>query len=621
MKKPGRNDICFCGSGKKFKNCCMAQEEAKASMSQSEARWIDQSIEAAINHHSQGRQEEARELYEAILQKKPDHAHALHFLGVIFYQQKSYAPAEQLMKKSIELNPSVAMYFCNLGMLLRDQKKYTEAVECHKKALALQPDYAEAHLNLGVALFHLDRLDEAAQSLRKTIQLQPGSVKAHDNLGTVLRSQYDYSGAIRCHERALEVDPGYVGALANLAATYIEVKNFSRASSYALKAIEQNAANADAYLYLGIACQEQGDLETAERFFLHASTLAPESRNTLWNLAITRLALGKLALGWPGYEYRWVRETGPVKQQNFSYPWWQGESMPDKTILVWGEQGVGDEIMFASMFAEVIARFKQCIIACNKKLIPLFKRTFPTAHIVDMSDKARLAEWDSVIDVQSAAGSLARWLRPTVASFPKKSSYLLPDAKRVTHWKQRLRDLGPGLKVGICWRSGNLAGNRLLYCTLLEQWKPILSAAGVCFINLQYDDCQTELDKASRLFGVKLHSFSEVDLFNDIDEAAALTKSLDLVISAPTSAAILAAALGVPVWMMVAGFEWQKLATPELCWYSSARVFPRRWDQKWEEVIVDIAGRLTELTAELKVESDAASHSTLSDRPSCKSAS
>ncbi len=593
MKKPGRNDPCSCGSRKKFKHCCMQQDFSNnAVIDPNQAKWITQSMETAITHHQQGRQKEAQEIYQAILQMQPNHAHALHFLGVIAYQQKQYPMAEELMGRSIAINPAMPMYFCNFGMLLKDQGKYAEAAESHRKALALQPDYAEAFLNLGVALFHLEQLDEAADSLKQAIRFQPASAKAHDNLGTVLRSQANYSAAIEHYQRALVLDPAYVGALANLAATYVEVKNFAMASSYCLKALELDSNNSDAYLYLGIACQEQGDLDDAERFFLHAATLAPQSYNTQWNLSITRLALGKLELGWQGYEFRWLRETGPVRQQHFPYPWWQGQAMLDKTILVWGEQGIGDEIMFANMLEDLIPRFKQCIIACNKKLLPLFKRSFPAAKIVAATDVEQLAELTEAIDVQSAAGSLARWLRPTLTSFPQKPGYLKPDLARVAYWKTRLAELGSERMVGICWRSSNLAGNRSLYCTQLEQWQPIFSIAGIRFINLQYDECSAELTQVQQQMGVDIHSFPEVDLLNDLDEAAALTKALDLVISAPTSAAILAAAIGVPTWMMIAGFEWQKLGTPNMCWYPTAQVFARKWDQEWGATINEIATQL-----------------------------
>lgn len=605
MKKPGRNDICSCGSGKKFKQCCMQQELAHSAKNQQETQWIATAIDTAISYHQQGRQKEAQEIYESILKIQPNHAQALHFLGVVAYQAKQYTIAEELMSRSIAANPSAPVFFCNYATLLRDMKKTVQAVENCRRAVALAPNYVDALLTLGAALIDLGQLDEAIVVCRRTIMLQATSIKSYDNLGTALRLKSDFSGSIKHYEQAIQLDPTYVAAYTNLAATYIEVKNFNAVSLCCLKAIELDPNHANAYLYLGLACQEQGNLEESENLLCHAITLAPQNMNSHWNLGLTRLARGKLEQGWAGYEFRWQKETAPVQQHHFPYPWWQGESMLEKTILVWGEQGIGDQIMFAAMYEDVIARFKKCIIACPKKLMQLYSRSFPKAQVICVDEAHQvvnlMANSGNSIDVQSAVGSLARWLRPLVASFPKKSQFLYPDTNRVSYWKKYLADMGPALNVGICWRSSDIAGERQFYCTKIAQWGPILSVPGVRFINLQYDDCADELALAKKLFGIHIHSFPEVDLFDDLDEAAALTKSLDLVISAPTTAAILAGATGAATWMMVSGFNWQKLGTPENCWYSTIRTINKTWDQTWETTLEEIACELQLVLANRKL--------------------
>jgi tetratricopeptide (TPR) repeat protein len=597
MSKAGRNDPCPCGSGKKYKQCCLEQELSQAANTrreiQSEAQWIASSFTTAFNYHQQGRQKEAQEIYQAILQKQPNHAKAMHYLGVIAYQNKQYDIAGKLINRSIELEPNVAEYYCNYGLLLIDQERYEQVVESQRKALQLMPNYAEPYLNLSVALFKLGRYAESAQNARKTLELDPNNVKAYDNLGTALRFLYDFSGSIKSHERAIELNPNYVIAYSSIAATYLEVKNLTAMSAYCRQAIALDPNHAHAYLYLGLACQEQGKLEQAEPFMLHAATLAPDDYLIHWNISLLMLAMGKLEIGWRNYEARWeLEQLLPVRMLHFPYPWWQGQLMPDKTILIWYEQGIGDQIMFASMYEDVIARFKQCIIVTPQKLMTLLARSFPKAHIVCKDDKQQLDALQDVIDVQSAVGSLTRWLRPTVTHFPRKNHYLIPDADRTAYWKQRLAELGEGLKIGLCWRSSNVAGGRQLYCTNIEQWRPILSLPGVHFVNLQYDECAAEIAQVGQLFGTKVHVFPEVDLFDDLDETAALTKALDLIIAIPTASAILGAALGAPTWMLSSGFTWQKLGTAENCWYATARHFQRSWDQPWEAFLAELAVEL-----------------------------
>jgi hypothetical protein len=238
------------------------------------------------------------------------------------------------------------------------------------------------------------------------------------------------------------------------------------------------------------------------------------------------------------------------------------------------------------------------IFACARKLMPLMQRSFPGILVLDLADRSALESVQEGIEAQSALGSLARWLRPDVASFPRADHFLIPDPLRTAYWKKRLAEMGPAFNVGICWRSGNLAGDRQFYCTEIEQWQELFAVAGIRFINLQYGPCSAELESVRQQYGVTVHDFSEVDLFDDLDETAALTCALDLVISAPTAVGILTAALGVPAWVMISGFYWQQFGTDENCWYHSMVSLRRNWDQPWEAMLNQIAQRLTlELTS------------------------
>ena len=567
----------------------MAQSLEVAAKKQADSAFIDQAMELGKKYHQQGQIDLALQSYDAVLQKQADHADALHFSGVAAYQQKRTELAETLFVRAIAANPRVALYYCNLGLLFRDQAKLVLAAEQFQKAIALQPDYADAYFKLGATQTDLGQFADGATSSKKAIELQPAHADAWNNLGTALRLQDDFQGAMTGYRRAIALKPDYAAAHSNLAATYLAIKDLDQAAVHCLKALELDANNADAYLYLGTVMQELGQLEQSEQFYVKAAELAPENITTLWNLGLVLLARGKLEAGWNGYEYRWSKELQPIIMKSFPYPWWMGESLADKTILVWCEQGIGDEIMLANMYPDLIARAKLCIFACSKKLVPLFKSSFPGALVINIAEASRLSDVAQQIDVQSAAGSLARWLRPTVASFPRAAHFLIPDSARVGYWKNRLRELGPELKVGICWRSGNMTGSRAYYCSQIEDWVPVFNVPGIRFVNLQYDECSNELARAKQLCGVDVQVFPEVNLYDDLAETAALTKALDLVISSHTAAAIIAAAAGVPTWILTSGFHWQKLGTSENCWYSSLRTFHKQWDQAWKAELDEVA--------------------------------
>jgi hypothetical protein len=144
----------------------------------------------------------------------------------------------------------------------------------------------------------------------------------------------------------------------------------------------------------------------------------------------------------------------------------------------------------------------------------------------------------------------------------------------------------------LCWRSSNRRGSRALACTEIEQWAPVLSRGNACFVNLQYDECAQELERARGFAAAPLASFAELDMYTDLDETAALICALDLVLSAPTVVSILAGALGTPTWQLTCGADWHALGQAGSPWQPRLRRFYRRWDQSWDEVLAQLAQAL-----------------------------
>jgi hypothetical protein len=161
----------------------------------------------------------------------------------------------------------------------------------------------------------------------------------------------------------------------------------------------------------------------------------------------------------------------------------------------------------------------------------------------------------------------------------------------VAHWRGRLAALGPGPRIGICWRSALTSGLRGLQCTSLPQWGAVLAVPGVHFVNLQYDDCRAELAEARGHFGVAIHTWPDIDLKRDLDEVAALTTALDLVVSVGTAVACMAGALGVPVWQLTvtsSGDCWT-MGQHYCPWLPSMHLYERAWHQGWKEVLERLA--------------------------------
>jgi hypothetical protein len=191
-----------------------------------------------------------------------------------------------------------------------------------------------------------------------------------------------------------------------------------------------------------------------------------------------------------------------------------------------------------------------------------------------------------------------RRFRRTVQAFPDRSSFLRADPDRIAHWRGVLGQR-PGLKVGVLWKSLKLDGARLRYFSPFEQWRPVLQTPGISFVNLQYGECQDELDQARETLGVEIWQPPEIDLKNDLDDIAALCRGLDLVLGPSNATTNIAAACGAQVWMISTPGAWPLLGlTDRSPWYPTARVFMADRFNHWAPVMNQIADALAKLTVQ-----------------------
>jgi hypothetical protein len=273
-------------------------------------------------------------------------------------------------------------------------------------------------------------------------------------------------------------------------------------------------------------------------------------------------------------------------------PLWSGESVEGKVVLTYGEQGLGDEILFGSCYPDLIAQAAHCIIETEPRLEELFRRSFPAATVLGRHRETELSAAYPGVSCKLPCGDLPYLYRGSTAAFPQRPGYLAAAPSKVDGWKRRLEELGPGCKIGISWRGGTARTRQEVRSAALDHWRPVLAHPGSQFVSLQYGDCEAELERARSELGVDLHHWPEA--IADYDQTAALVSALDLVITVTTSVAHLAGALGSPVWILVN-------AAPRWCygsrgdrmpWYTSARLFRQRRMEVWDDVMQAVAQRL-----------------------------
>jgi tetratricopeptide (TPR) repeat protein len=369
-----------------------------------------------------------------------------------------------------------------------------------------------------------------------------------------------YAEAKGAFERAVALDPVYASALTQLGIVALDLHEPERA------------------------------IECFERVIVTDPRLADEAR---WNITCARLASGDWARAWEHFEARWASPDSIPRP--FRFPVWDGGELGGRTLLVYAEQGLGDEIMFASCYPELAARGARLVIECAPKLERLFARSFPGAVVVGRNQNDPVDWLGEVprIELQAACGTVASYLRRSAASFPAHAGYLRADPERVAHWRARLAALGPGPKLGISWRGGTAQTRLRLRSVTLTDWRPVLETPGAAFVSLQYQrDAAAEVAAFGRETGLAIHHWQEA--IDDYDETAALVCALDGVVSVCTAVIHLAGALGRPATVVVpVSPEWRYgLEGEGMVWYPSVRLLRQRVAGEWGEVMARAAARL-----------------------------
>jgi tetratricopeptide (TPR) repeat protein len=486
-----------------------------------------------------------------------------------------------------------------------------EALVTYERAFALDPDDTDMLLNLGLTAWNVGHLEGAERMFRHFIDKRPDHPAGYNNLGSVLRDRGSLSDAIECLRAAIYRMPQEPMLWNTLATALAEEGRAEESLVFYEEALRLNPDYPRVWHNLGYAYSHLGRLDDARNAYDRALKLATHSSERIeakHSRSICLLGLGETKEGFTEYEVRHSPDFRASVVHYTKAPQWKGEDLTGKRILMLGEQGLGDEFMFANILPDIaraIGPEGKLQIAVDPRLISLFARSFPNAEVGDYDDRKlnekhiRIFEWarqNGDPDYYAPFGTGLQFFRKSVTDFPREG-FLEADPERTAAFRAQLTELGSGPFVGVCWRSMVLGNMRQKYYSALDAWAPILKTKGVTFINLQYGDCVKELAEAEARMGVRIHQLPGLDLRNDIEGAAALSEACDLVISAPTAAAALAGAIGRPTWFLCAGRVWPQLGTDHYPWYRDTRVFTPEKFGDWSEVMPKVAEALAEFAS------------------------
>ncbi len=434
----------------------------------------------------------------------------------------------------------------------------------------------------------------------------------------------DFAGAHADFAAARQLAPADPEVLARLAACCAELADWPAAAATWSELLAQHPDLAVALAGLGIALREQGRYTEAVAHFarvtvlqpnlaaghfnlgtclLHAGrpadgvaplraaiALDPTSGDARFNLALALLKSGAFKTGALAYEARWKSEWRG-KERPFTTPRWTGQPLAaGESLLLWGEQGIGDEIMFAGLLSEAHrAAAGPVCVECAPRLVPLFARSFPSVRVVARTDPP--AAGCATATLHAPLGALPALFWPASRAPEPPAAFLQADPASVTVFRARLAALGPGRKIGVAWRGGHPAAQRPRLVPA-GFWRALLTAEDFVPVCLQHGDTDDAIAASFRDAGRPLVRFPDVDPLVDMDRFAALIGVLDAVISVDNSTVHLAGALGAPTLVLLsADSDWRWGVDGVPCpWYRSVR---RAWlppDGQWTDLLSAASG-------------------------------
>jgi len=518
-----------------------------------------------------GRLAEAMASYDQTIQLKPDYVAAYYNRATTFQALGQLAEVVACYDQVIQLKPDYAEAHNGRATALKELGQLTEAVVSYDQAIQLKPDYAEAYSNRGNTLQELGQLTEAMVSHDQAIQLKPDYAEAYNNRGNALKAQGKLAEAVVSYDQAILLKPDYAEAYSNRGNALKELGQLAEAVVSHDQAIQLEPDNAEAYYNRGITLQKLFQLDAAVSSYERALAIKPDYHVARYNLSLIQLSNGFLSEGFKNHEARWQWTKFPSARRQFSIPRWTGEPLAGKNILLWGEQGIGDELMFASIIPEFEKLDCNVGIECAAKLVEIFQWSFPWAEVRETGAvNCEGNEVYGLFDYQIPFGSLAPIFRKTLDDFRNFQKPFIPRLKKGEEKVRNKLNLQEGqLLIGVCWRSSLQTIERSIHYLSVEALAPLKAIKGAVFLGIQYDDCMPELDRVREL-GLPINYYTDIDQKNDLASTSALIGACDLVISAATAVCSMSGALGVPTIV----FESGKSQKNNIPWLPTIRYFP-----------------------------------------------
>ena len=536
----------------------------------------------AIRLHTDGRLEAAVDAYRAILERHPEAGACWSNLGVALRKLGRRDEALAVLREGVRVCPELVDLNYNLGNALSDAGDAEGALERYRAAFAREPGHLPAAIACGAALLGLARCEEAIDHYRAALDRHPDNPRLYHALGRALWKLRQARAAAAAYRRAVALGPAPAVYRIDLHHALSALGEYAEDERQLRAAAAQDRRAPAVLAALGQSLIDQGRLAAGLECCDAALAADPNHLDARLGRARANFLAGRYAAAWP--DFRWRRRHPTWRAMGVEGRDWEGQDLAGQSILLYGEQGLGDVIQFARFAPLVAARGAEVSLYCPPRLARLLRRLPGVHHVLPGDRPWPPTDWVcSMLDVPGVLGT-------DLDSLPDACPYL-PAGKR----PRPLLPPARGLRIAIVW-GGNPAHARdsERSCRLAD-FAPLIELPGTEFVSFQVGPRARELRAGWR--GLVGAAGTELTAFEATADAL---MEVDLVITVDTALAHLAGALGRPVWTLLAfAPDWRwLLGRSDTPWYPTMRLFrqprPNDWAGAFRAVRAELAARLAQ---------------------------
>ncbi len=567
---------------------------------------------------------EAKAIYQAIIKKLPSHPEVNAHLGIIELQSGNLENGIVFLEKALTSNPTEFNLLANLGSALVNAGEFSKAVPYLTSAIKINSNLSDLHYNLALALKGMSQYPASIKSYQEAIRLNPLNVLAISNLGFLYNEIKEFNLALNLYCQGIHIDPLNANLFYNRGITYENINKFNEALNDYDKALSINPHfesclfnksgvlmqlgltdkslttinqaitlspnNLKNYIKKAVILEELGDVKAAFETYDHILKIQPENTEVQTKKSFSTLALENFQEGWKLYENRWWNMI-KIKSNK---PELESFDIKNKSILIWGEQGLGDQIIYASLLHDAIRTPNNFFVALDHRLVGLFRRSFflsKNVQFISLDETLPESSYDYHIPI----ASLGKFFRNHIEDFDRHPrAYLKADPIRASLLSERIKT-DKNKICGISWKSKNLQLG-LAKSLTLQQMLPILTLHNITFVNLQYGETEDEIKTLEDKCNIKIKSVDEIDNFNDLDGLAALVEACDFIVTSSNVTAHIAGALNKKTYLLLPFsfgriWYWGRSRMQSL-WYPSISIYRCHSCGTWDNPIDALSNEL-----------------------------